>query len=234
MSNDLDSEAACLPDFKGVKNFDDITKEFYPSACSIMSKWCIINDRIPGVQFHITSLELYLQIHNNPNVWNDPAIDEDERAKKEQKNRATWYVRQKKGHRYWRMDITAGDQTNQIQAGLLIRQIDGKGGRNPGPATALCRMVLGSEGFREEKWTENEMSLLDQIHGKRIDGSDGSLLRLVRQSTPQPLEFGIGVRINIPIKKLVDSNGEKIKNPHLRVSVRQKYSSDFKYTPNMG
>ena len=175
-----------LPDFSGVKDFADIQRRFISSARAIMLEHKLA---FGGKCFDITALELYLKLHKQRNVWWDAATDDDDNAK-EQFKRGTWYVRNKKGPAYWRIDISAGNVDQGIQAGILIRQLDGSGGQSPGPSTALQRIVRGN--FGRQSWTEDELGLIGRIHGKRIDGGDGSPLILKRRATALPRELSKG------------------------------------------
>lgn len=204
-----------LPTFSNITSPSDIENGFYSSARALMLEHCLtINDKC----FFLTALELYLKLHKRQNIWWDAATDKDEDAK-EQYNRGTWYVRRKKGQNRWRIDITAGNADEDIQAGILIRQLNGKGGQQPGPATALHQIVRGA--FNREKFTQEQLDLLNEIHGKRIDGSDGSPLVLKRLRTPIQQPLAKGKRFNIS-SKLTD----KIRGAPLRVSIWRKDSSD--------
>lgn len=169
-------------------------------------------------KFNITALELYLKLHRQQNIWWDPATDTGIDAK-EQFNRGTWYVRRKKAQRRWRIDITAGNVSECIQAGILIRQLDGLGGPQPGPATALHRIARGE--FSCAPLKEEELDLLDKIHGKQIDGSDGSSLVLRRRSSSFTQTLAKGKRFNLPLNV-----AGSIRDAPLRVSIWRKYSTD--------
>src|SRR5687768_14529675 len=152
-----------LPTFEGVKNLADIQARFFPSARAIMLGHDL---EIKGKKFSITSLELYLKLHKQKDIWWDAATDKDEDAN-EQFNHGTWYLRRKKAQRRWRIDITVGNASECIQAGILIRQLDGLGGQQPGPATALHRIVR--DEFGDIPFEPEQLALLDKIHGKQID-----------------------------------------------------------------
>jgi len=203
------SVSKVIPDFRGVLHLEDIQNRFFASAKSIMLQHELM---FREERFEITALELYLKLHQNPDIWFDRATDRDENAN-EQFNRATWYVRQKKGPAYWRIDITAGDMGERIQAGLLIRQLDGVGG----PAKALHRIARGK--FGRHSWMPDELDLIAQIHGKRIDGSDNCPLRLVRRPTPISKRLSKGRRINLPRNDDQNVHGCSIRAAPLRVAI---------------
>lgn len=203
-----------IPDFQGVTSFEDIQKRFIAAARSIILEHKIFYD---GHQFDITALELYLKLHQRRDLWWDPATDE---GAKEQFNRGTWYVRQKKGPAYWRIDITAGNVTQNIQSGILIRQLNYAGG----PASALHAIVRG--GFGRHRWKPEEIALIERIHGKRIDGTDGSPLKLKRRSSPLNVGLGKGKRINLPASNAKNRDEISIRDAALRVSIWRKDSAD--------
>lgn len=204
-----------LPKFSDVKDFADIQARLISSARELMLEYYL---EIRNNEFSITALELYLKLHNQKTVWWDASTDRDEDAD-EQFNSGTWYVRRKKGQRYWRIDITAGDISERIQAGILIRQLDGLGGHTPGPATALHRIVRGE--FLSKPFDQEQLELLDRIHGRQIDGSDGSPLRLRRRPSPIMQSLAKGTRFNLPPK--LDPS---IRDAALRISFWRKYSAD--------
>ena len=161
--------------------------------------------------FDITALELYLKLHQQKDVWWDPATDKDAAAN-EQFKRGTWYVRQKKGAAYWRLDITAGDISSGVQAGLLIAQLDHDGGSGK----AFHAVVRGK--FGRQGWTTEERQRIDQIHGKRVDGSDGSPLRLVKRAAAGDRRFRVGIRKGIPKNDARNFEEIVIRDAHLRIS----------------
>ena len=177
-----------VPDFNGVTNFADIQSRFIKAARSIMFEHKLV---FGSKRFEISSLELYLKLHNQPHIWWDPATDKGVGAE-EQFNRATWYVRQKKGPRYQRIDITAGCRLSGIQAGLLIRALN----RDDGPAKALHAIIR--DHFSPHRWNSKEQERIEEIHGKGIDGANGSPLKMLRRKTPLQGSYYTGIRINIP------------------------------------
>lgn len=206
-----------VPDFRGVRHLEDIQRRFFSSAHEIISRHELaIRER----SLDITALELYLKLHEQPDIWFDRATDGGENSR-EQLNRATWYVSQRKGPAYWRVDITAGDRTCRIQAGLLIRQVDRMGG----PATAFQKIVRGQ--FGRQSWTDEELALVGQIHGKRIDGSDGSPLTLRPRKRALPCILAKGKRINLPPNE-DQIAGQLIRDAALRVAIWRKYSNDMR------
>lgn len=205
-----------IPDFRCVTNFEDIQQRFISAARSMMLEYEIVFGDRP---FNITSLELYLRLHKQSDLWDDPATDKGDESK-EQYNRGTWYVRQKKGPAYWRIDITAGNVAEYIQAGILIRQLNGKSG----PATAFQSFIRG--GFGRHSWNQEELNLIERIHGKRVDGSDGSPLKLKRRLIPLNVELAKGKRKNLPKSEAKNREGIFIRDAALRVSVWKRYSSD--------
>lgn len=203
-----------IPDFREVRHLEDIQQRFFASARAIMLQHKLV---FRETCFDISALELYLKLHDQKHIWFDSATDSDE-ISEEQFNSATWYVRQKKGPAYWRIDITAGDKASHIQAGILVRQLDGAGG----PAMALHRIVRGQ--FKRNRWTCDERNLIAQIHGKRIDGSDGSSLVIMPRESPLPKTLAVGKRIRLP------SNDDdcSIREAALRVTVWKRFSADHK------
>src|ERR1700733_1863778 len=181
-----------LPAFEGVKNLTEIQARFISSARAIMLAHYL---EFKDSNFSITALELYLKLHKQQNIWWDAATDKGQDAK-EQFNRGTWYVRRQKAQRRWRIDITVGTVSECIQAGILIRQLDGSGGPQPAPATALHRIVRGE--YSCEPFKQEELDFLDKIHGKQIDGSDGSPLVLRRRSPSLAQCLAKGKRFNLP------------------------------------
>lgn len=203
-----------IPDFENVKNLAAIEDRFESSARAIMlDHELVFHDKA----FNITSLELYLKLHNQKTIWYDPATDDDAI---EQYNSGTWYIMQKKGPAYCRIDITAGNKINEVQAGLLIRELDGF----RGPSKALQGIVRGN--FGRHSWTNEERTLIDSIHGKRIDGGDGSPLILRRRTQSLMLPLGKGKRINLPKNKYGSFEGHSTRDANLRVAIRGKYSAD--------
>jgi hypothetical protein len=205
-----------IPDFIGVRHLEDIQQRFFASAHVIM-----LQHRLAFREtfFDISALELYLKLHDQQDIWFDSATDSDE-ISEEQFNSATWYIRQKKGPAYWRIDITAGDKANHVQAGLLVRQLDGVGG----PATALHRIVRGR--FNRNRWTCDERNLITQIHGKRIDGSDGSPLVLKPRKVPLTRTLAKGKRIRLPSNDDRNSDGCSIREAALRIAIWKRFSAD--------
>ena len=130
----------------------------------------------------------------------------------------------KKGPAYCRFDISSGSVGEGIQAGILIRQLDGNGGKQPGPSFALQRIVRGY--FGRHKWTDDELGLIGRIHGKRIDGRNGSPLILKRRATLLPRELAKGTRFNVPENRDRNFEGFSIRDAALRVSIWRKYSGD--------
>jgi hypothetical protein len=176
---------SAIPDFAGVECFEDIRLRFVSAArCILFQHKLVFGSRC----VEISSLELYLKLHQQPHIWWDPVTDE---GAQEQYNRATWYVRQKKGPAYWRIDITAGCRSLGIQAGLLIRAID----RHDGPANALHAMVRGN--FGRHRWNDDERRRIQEIHGRSIFGQEESPLRLAPRKTPLEGPYYIGSRIGI-------------------------------------
>ena len=209
-----------IADFTGVKDFGDIQKRFFKVARSIM-----FDHKVTYGQkcFKITSLELYLKLHKQREIWCDPTTDKDAGAE-EQFNQATWYVRQKKGPAFWRIDITAGCKLSGIQAGMLIRQLN----RDGGPAKAIHAIVRGD--FGRHSWTQEERERIQEIHGKFIDGSDGSTLKLVKRSTPIEGELWKGVRIGLSKREPDARNceGILIREAALRIATWKMKPKDEK------
>jgi hypothetical protein len=217
----MSAEDEIIPDFRNVKNFAEIQRRFILSARSIMHGHILA---LGGNEFVPTSLELYLKLHDRRDVWWDSATDKDDVASYEQCKRGTWYVRQKKGQQYWRIDITAGNADERIQAGILIRQLDGRGGLNPGPAIALHRIVRGK--FEDAQFDDEQMELIRQIHGKRIDGTDGSPLILKKRKETVDVSLAKGKRFNVRKSDAQNCEGIVISEAALRVSAWRKYSYD--------
>lgn len=214
-------EAEVIPDFRNAKTFSDIQRRFLRSAQTIMRQHIL---KLGDSEFAPTSLELYLKLHNGRDIWWDSATDRDDIASYEQHRRGTWYVRRKKGQQYWRIDITSGSSNEQIQAGILIRQLDGRGGPSPGPAIALHRIIRGR--FDRGRFDDAQIELVRQIHGKRIDGSDGSPLILTKRKEALDVRLSVGKRINIPKSGARNFEGILISAAPLRVSTWRKYSYD--------
>ena len=217
----MSAEDEIIPDFRNAEKFAEIRRRFISSARSIMRGHILA---LGGNEFVPTSLELYLKLHDRRDVWWDSATDKDDVASYEQCKRGTWYVRQKKGQQYWRIDITAGNADERIQAGVLIRQLDGRGGLNPGPAIALHRIVRGK--FEYGQFDDPQMELVRQIHGKRIDGTDGSPLVLKKRKETLDVSLAKGKRFNIPKSHARNCEGISISEAALRVSAWRKYSYD--------
>lgn len=78
-----------IPDFRGVKTYDDMRSKFVASAKEI-----ILNHHLEygAMQWPITSLELYLKLNQAPSVWLDESTDGDEM----QRTSGRWYIRQKR------------------------------------------------------------------------------------------------------------------------------------------
>lgn len=188
-----------IPDFRGVERFEHIQERFIRAARSIMFEHHL---QYGSRCFDITALELYLKLHQQPHVWWDAATDDGEDAR-EQFCRGSWYANTRKGPAYCRIDITAGCHSSGIQAGLLIRQLNRRGGSG----SALQAIIRGS--FDRHRWNSEEQARLREIHGRRIDGADGSPLTLIRRSAHTQGAVYIGERINIPSQHL-DRNYEGI------------------------
>jgi hypothetical protein len=149
-----------LPDFRGAGNIEEISSRFYSSATRIMSEYQLYfgaNDQVRKLR--ITSLELYLYCK----AWSDPNAD----RSKEQKGCGTWYV-----HRNGtlannsRVDITAGDEAEDIHCGLLVRGVDGR----DGSGRAIKKIIRGYEPS-PQSWSPPEIDILDQINGAEITRS---------------------------------------------------------------
>jgi hypothetical protein len=205
-----------IPDFRGVENFKEIQEKFIIAARAIILQHELVyRER----RFDITALELYLKLHATPSIWCDRATDSD-KLSDEQFNTGTWYIRQKKGPAYWQIDITAGSRSQGIQAGLLLRQLEDEGG----PATALHRIIRGR--FGRKSWEPEEYELMKQIHGRKVDGSDGSPLMLKLRSAALTTELGKGKRINLPKNDDHNFEGILIRTAKLRVGTWRRYSTD--------
>ena len=204
-----------IPDFTGVQNFEDVQTRFINSALSIMFEHQL--EYRPSKHFEITALELYLKLHQQRHIWWDPATDEDANAQ-EQFNQSTWYVRQKKGPGYWRIDITAGCRSSGIQAGLLVAQLD----CDAGSGKAFQKIIRGD--FHRRGWTREEQDRIQQIHGRRIDGEDGSPLKLVRRTIPIRGAYYVGGRKNIP-----EHRDALIRDAPLRISTSRMKPRDKEY-----
>lgn len=206
-----------IPDFAGVENFEDIRQRFVRGARCLMFQYQL---EYGSQRSEISSLELYLKLHRQPHIWWDSATDGDLKAQ-EQFNRATWYIRQKKGPAYWRIDITAGCQLLGIQAGLLIRAID----RDDGPAKALHAIVRGS--FGRQSWNDDELKRIHEIHGQPIHGHLESPLKLVRRITFLQGPYYVGRRINIPVRHNgINCEGISIRGAPLRIATWRMDSRD--------
>jgi hypothetical protein len=188
-----------IPDFRGVERFEHIQERFIRTARSIMFEHHL---QYGSSRFDITALELYLKLHQQRQIWWDAATDEGEDAD-EQFCRGTWYINKRKGPAYCRIDITAGCHSSGIQAGILIRQLNRRGGSG----SALQAIIRGS--FDRHRWNSEEHDHVREIHGKKIDGADGSPLRLVRRSAHVDGAIYMGARINIP-KRHLERNYEGI------------------------
>lgn len=188
-----------IPDFRGVSSFEEIQDRFVTAAKEIISNYHL---EYGASQWRITAFELYLRLNRRPSIWLDPSTDKDD----EQLKSGSWYVRQKKGPGFWRIDITAGSKDEDIHAGLLVRQINGV----KGPSYALHKMVRGD--FLRRKWPEDDIRRLNEIHGTSIYSGP---LRLSKKSSLEPIDFYIGPRINL--------NGyeDKYRLANLRVTTKK-------------
>ena len=178
-----------LPDFVGALSSaspeNEIKRRFALSARDIMEAYYL---QYRGRCFSICALELYVRIYDSKISWFDPYSD----GADEQFNRGTWYVMQGRGPGYQRIDITAGSRADKIQAGLLIRGLDNR----DGPALAL-QSLIGRPQYSRKRWSDEEAGLICQIHGKRIDGTDGAELKLVQRSVRNTHEFYVAPRIGL-------------------------------------
>jgi len=208
----------CVPDFSYCADYRSVLETFVRAASTIMLDYVLMHS---GREFSITSLELYLKISGKKLSWFDPALD----GSPEQSESGTWYVMTRKGSRYWRLDITAGNRAKSIECGMLVRQLDGNGGIQPGPNTALTRLVSNSVAGSTPKAS---MSCgVAEVHGKKIDGSDGSPLFLRRRMRPIEVPIALGKRFNIPTgKRYIEINGQRLPDPELRLSLWRRYSED--------
>lgn len=169
-----------IPDFSGVSSFEEIQDRFVTAAKEIIHNYCL---EYGASRSRVTSLELYLRLNRSPSIWLDPSTDGDG----EQLKRETWYVRKMKGPRYWRIDITAGSEDDDIHAGLLVRGID----HIDGPALALHKIIRG--GFYPNKWPEDDVRRLREIHGTCIYSGP---LKLSAKPEPKHSDLWIGPRVN--------------------------------------
>jgi hypothetical protein len=159
-----------IPDFRNVTGFDDIYSRFLMAARSIMLEHDLVFDQFAERPLHITSLELYLRCSQ----WLDPNTDKN----CEQGNSKTWYIRRRGSNANTsRVDITAGCRAENIYCGLLVRGIDG----DDGSGKAIKTILRGGKEASRRSWLEEEVKILDQIHGSQI--VDGPL-RLVRRENP--------------------------------------------------
>jgi hypothetical protein len=72
----------------------------------------------------------------------------------------------------------------------------------------------------------HESALVRQIHGKRIDGTDGSPLILKKRKETIDVSLAKGKRFNIPKSEARNCEGILISEAALRVSAWRKYSYD--------
>jgi len=178
-------ERSVIPNFVGVGKFDEIKDRFIVAARSIMLAHKLVYEENC---WQITALELYLKLNDQPDLWRDPTAHEDP----EQLKRGTWYVHDydpDSGGRapgYCGIDISAGCESSNIYAGLLIREIECV----DGSAKALQTILRGT--FRRDRWSDDEKRRLQQIHGKTIDSGP---LRLVARAAPIQGALWIGPRI---------------------------------------
>ena len=214
----METIEGCVPDFSQCTDYKSVLAAFVRSASIIMCEHVLIHR---GREFSITSLELYLKISSEHLVWSDPALD----GSPEQSESGTWYVMTRKGSRYWRLDITAGNKAKGIKCGMLVRQLDGNGGIQPGPNTALKRLVSGGAAGSTPQTLM--LSGVEEIFGKKIDGSDGSPLILRRRVQRLEVALALGKRFNIPNdKRYIEINGQRLPDPELRLSPWRRYSED--------
>lgn len=116
----------------------------------------------------ITAIEFYLDIPKNNDGFSfqDPFIH----MNKQQLVSGTFYVHDDctRACNYSGIDIACGTigETN-IHGGILIRELN----RNDGSATALKSIIRKVElcpYLKTDKWTQDEKSMLFNIHGKNI------------------------------------------------------------------
>ena len=176
-----------IPNFVGVSNFKEVQERFLDAAQSIMVDYEIVRSEN---RWRITALELYLFTEAS-NVWRDPNTHRNP----EQANSGTWYVHSRPMNRSG-LDITAGDITQGVYAGLLIREVD----QIDGPAKALKTLIrekftrTGSAFNDPYNWSEKERALIANIHGRSIwDGP----LKLSRSSERVCRDVWIGPRLNL-------------------------------------
>lgn len=191
-----------IPDFRGVSSFEEIQDRFVTAAKEIISNYHL---EYGASQWRITALELYLRLNRYPSIWLDPSTDQDA----EQLKRETWYIRQKKAPGYWRIDITAGSEDEDIHAGLLIRGISGR----DGPSLALHKMVRGD--FLRGKWPENDISRLNEIHGTSIHSGPLRLVSGRIEEVQELEEFWIGPRVGLGRRE------DKYRLANLRVTTKR-------------
>jgi hypothetical protein len=161
-------ELTTIPNFEGVKNFEDIQSRFIESARSIMFDHDLFYERNGGMIWQITALELYLKLDNHQDIWWDPTTH----GADEQLNRGTWYIHDN-GNRapgYCGIDITAGCKKSKVYAGLLIRELN----KIDGSAKALQTIIRGD--FRRDRWLPDERVRIQKIHGQSVCSSP---LRLI-------------------------------------------------------
>jgi len=179
-----------IPDFVGVSGFKEIQERFMDAAQSIMVDYEIVRG---ANRWRTTALELYLFTETS-NVWRDPNTHRNP----EQAYSGTWYVHRRPMNRSG-LDITAGNISQGLYVGLLIREID----LIDGPAKALKTLIRdksnGSEDASKDryKWSENQQALIGNIRGQSIWEAP---LRLSRSTERICGDVRVGPRLNLKHK----------------------------------
>jgi hypothetical protein len=179
---------AVLPSFEGVKSFGDIQKRFITSAKSIILEHEL---RCGECVWCISELELYL--YTGSDVWQDGTTHQTSdqltygRWYAHHYDNGNWVIPRRSG-----LDITVGSEREKTYGGILIRQLEGKGGSG----TAFMRIVretLKSQ-FSVTKWSSKERGLIELINGSSIFSEP---LNLLKSTMPRKLPLWIGPRIGI-------------------------------------
>lgn len=194
-----------LLNFERAHNCQEIEAQFIRAAEIIITEYELARSHHVWC---IQALELYL---DRPGVCKDDTVHASKfKEAREQLKCCTWYVHRggKLPPKRLGIDITAGSDSKEIYAGLLIAAL----GEFDGSGRAVKTILRGdAKSDKDWRYNDDERNLLKQIHGKPVDSEVLSLRR--RKDKRDVSSLWIGPR------KLGKKVEAKDRDRPLRVSV---------------
>lgn len=202
------------PSMGDVKSFEEIQNRFHTIAKVLMSNYDIELRHLYRERLRISSVELYLYKNS---VWEDPTTHYARYGIRDQLTSGCWYVHRYKENGKFRpprrrgIDITAGSNSHDVYAGLLIREVN----EIDGPARAVNSMLFGSNlksVRRNWNYAACDEFFLSLNGGSIYAGS----VALVDALIPRSSNFYVGRRIGLPEPKT--PKDETYVNSNLRIA----------------